>query len=105
MEPSERQARLARFWKKYLRLTRAGVPVLQTLVVMGEEERDPDFAQVLKTLHKELQEGHRLSEALGRFPDRFSLSTIELVRTAERRGAWDEILTELSDGLLEGTFE
>ena len=44
------------------------------------------------------------SEATVRAPDFFSASIFELIRAAEKRGAWDEILAEIVDGLDEGTF-
>jgi len=41
---------------------------------------------------------------VGRFPREFSPAVRELVKTAEKTGAWDDILQEIADGLQEGTF-
>lgn len=105
MDVSEQQQRQGKFWRKYLRLTRAGVGTLRALEIIGEEEQDPDFKTVAVRLHDALEEGTLLSECLEAFPDRFSRSVRELIRTAEKEGHWDLVLEELSAGLLDGTFE
>ena len=105
MEISDKQRSLARFWKKFLRLTRGRVTVLRTLELASEEEKDPDFKRVIQDVRKKLDSGAQLSEALREHPADFSPSVVELVRAAEKSGAWDEILVEITDGLSEGTFE
>ena len=105
MQIPEKQERLARFWKKYLRLTRGRVTALRALDLAAEEERDPGFRQVLRSIHSAVDQGTPLSEALKQHPGEFSPSITELVRTAEKTGAWDEILVEIAEGLQEGTFE
>lgn len=94
----------SRFWRKYFRLTRAGVPVLRALAVIAEEERDPSFKDTILALLQDIEGGARLSNATGKHPATFSNSVCELIRTAERRGAWDEVLEELCAGLEDGTF-
>ena len=105
METPAKQQRHARFWKKFLRLTRGRVPVLRTLHISALEAHDEEFQAVLSTVHKDVEEGATLSEAIARHPEEFSLSIVELVKTAEGSGAWDEILDEIADGLAEGTFD
>jgi len=46
-----------------------------------------------------------MSQALKKYPAEFSVSVVELIRVAEKSGAWDEILPEITDGLSEGTFD
>ncbi len=100
----KRRLRKAVFWRKFLRLTRGRVPVLRALEVIGAEETDPGFKNTVSLLRRELDKGCALSEAIAKFPAEFSPSVIELVRTAEKTGAWDEILQEAADGLQDGTF-
>jgi type II secretory pathway component PulF len=105
MELTPRQQLQGRFWKKYLRLTRAGVPALHALEILHDEEQDPAFRQVIARIQAGLQEGLLLSEAMAGTGDVFSLSSREMIRTAEKGGQWDLVLEELADGLLEGTFD
>lgn len=104
-ECSEQQTRLGRFWKKYLRLTRAGVGTLRALEIIGEESSDSDWRVVVASLHDALAEGNPISETMERFPRVFSRASREMIRTAEKEGHWDLVLEELSEGYLEGTFE
>jgi len=101
---TEKHTQLARFWKKFLRLTRGRVPVLRALRVISVEETDPEFKKVVDSIRKSIDKGKTLSEALQDHQAEFSPSIRELVRTAEQSGAWDEILEEIADGLQEGTF-
>lgn len=104
MDVSEQQQRHGRFWKKYLRLTRAGVGTLRALEVIQAEESDDDFRTLIGSLLQTLTEGQVLSHALGQHPEVFSLTVREMILTAERNGHWDLVIEELADGLLEGTF-
>jgi MSHA biogenesis protein MshG len=103
--PSERQVRLGRLWKKYLRLSRGGVSTLRAFAVLNVEEADEELKEVTASLGKALEEGQNLSEAMQGHPSVFSPSALALIRAAEQHGEWDAVLTELADGLLEGTFE
>ena len=104
MTVSEEQIHRARFWKKLLRLTRGRVTLLRALEVILTEETDPGFKDTLAAIRRDLEEGTDLSQALGKHGDTFSPCVRELIRTAERCGAWDEILQEIADGLSEGSF-
>jgi type II secretory pathway component PulF len=105
MDITPRQLQQGRFWKKYLRLTRAGVTALRAFEILYEEEQEAGFRNVIARLQAALEEGLMISEAMQGLGDTFSLSTIELIRAAEKGGHWDIALEELADGLLEGTFD
>jgi type II secretory pathway component PulF len=100
-----KRVRHEKFWRKYLRLTRAGIMVLRALDIVGQEERDDAFRKVIGDIHARVERGVPLSKAILEHQPEFSLSEIEMIRTAEKRGAWDEVLEELADGLRDGTFE
>lgn len=104
MKVSKQQFARAKFWRKFLRLTRGRVPVLRALDVISEEETDPRSRKLVKDIRAAMDGGATLSEAIGAFKKDFSLSIVELVKTAEKTGAWDEILQEIADGLQDGTF-
>lgn len=104
MQASENQLNKARFWKKFLRLTRGRVPVMRTLEVILQEETDDSFKKTLSSILSDVEKGTSLQQALGKHPAEFSASILELIKTAEKCGAWDEILQEVTDGLEEGTF-
>jgi type II secretory pathway component PulF len=95
----------ARFWRKFLRLTRGRVPVLRSLEIILAEEPDRGYRPVLRDLLDHVRQGQPLSAGLERHPRKFSICVRELIRTAEKTGAWDEILMEVAEGLAEGTFD
>ena len=105
MELTPRQQQQGRFWKKYLRLSRAGVTTLRALEILHEEEADEPFRAIIARLQAGLEEGVLLSEAMAAMGSVFSLSSVELIRTAEKGGHWDLAVEELAEGLLEGTFD
>ena len=105
MEITPRQQQQGRFWRKYLRLTRAGVPTLRAFEILYAEEQDETFQRVIARLQAAMEEGMMLSEAMASLGDTFSLSCVELIHTAEKGGQWDLAVEELADGLLEGTFD
>ena len=77
------------------------VRALETVIA---EEDDPSFREVLIELASGVKRGRMLSEALEAHGEVFSPSVRELIRTAEKTGAWDDILQEIADGLADGTF-
>ena len=105
MEVSNKQLRQARFWRKFLRLSRGRVAALRALEIIAMEEHDSDFKQVVSTMHDRIQGGATFGEALDDHASEFSLSVRELIKTAEKCGAWDEIVQETAQGLEEGTFD
>jgi len=94
MHPSDKQLRQARFWKKLLRLTRGRVTVLRALDVIIGEEPDATFQATVTAIRRDLESGLTLSDALRKQNPEFSPCVVELVRTAEATGAWDDILQE-----------
>ena len=97
--------RQARFWRKFLRLTRGRVTVLRALDVIAMEEEDESARAAVLSLRADVIDGLTLSEALAKRRPEFSLSVVELVKTAEKTGAWDEILEEIAGGIEDGTFD
>jgi type IV pilus assembly protein PilC len=104
-ETSERQIRLTKFWKKFLRLTRGRVTVMRALEVIAFEEKDIRFQNVVKDIRANIERGLAMSETMQKHAADFSPSILELVKTAEKTGAWDDILQEIVDGSQDGTFE
>jgi type II secretory pathway component PulF len=105
MNASQEQMRWARVWRKLLRLTRGRVTVLRAFEVLIEEEPDSVTRGILRSMREALDSGQTLSEAVEGHSAVFSRSVTELIRTAEKCGAWDDILREIAEGLEEGTFD
>ena len=105
MTTRARKVDLTRFWKKFLRLTRGRVAVLRALTVISQEEEDPRCRRLIEALTHTVEKGCPLSAAMAEHPQHFSRSVVELLKTAEKTGAWEEILPEIVGGLEDGTFD
>lgn len=88
-----------------MRLTRGRLSTLRALSVILQEPLQQDFKQTLEQILADLKSGTGVSDAFRRHPGTFSLCIIELVDSAEKSGAWDEILEEIAGGLEDGTFD
>ena len=105
MADSDHQEHEARFWRKFLRLTRGRIPVVRALTIIRDEETHDDFKDVLGHVVQSIEKGATVSEAIAEHPALFSTCVVELIRSAEKTGAWDDILREIHEGLSDGTFE
>ena len=95
---------MALFWKRFLRLTRGRISTLHAMEIIRDEESDTSLKQTISSVIKTIEQGSSLSEALAKHPSEFSPFVAELIKSAEKSGAWDEILQEIANGLEEGTF-
>ncbi|MDD4869729.1 MAG: type II secretion system F family protein [Kiritimatiellae bacterium] len=86
-------------------MTRGRVPTLRTLEVIRGEETETSFKEIIQSIRLAMEQGVSMSQALQKYPSEFSPSVVELIRMAEKSGAWDEILLEITGGLSEGTFD
>lgn len=96
--------KMLKFWMKFMRLTRGRVAVLRALDVICREETDPARKIIVVSLKQTVEKGSPLSAAAAEHPDHFPLSIVELLKTAEKTGAWEVVLPEIVDGLADDTF-
>jgi len=86
-------------------LTRGRIDTFHAFEVIIEEIADTEFRTAIQSVYDSLRGGKKLSEALGEQPGAFCLSIRELVASAEKSGAWDDVLPVIIEGLEDGTFE
>ncbi len=77
----------------------AGLPLLTTLDVMGQELEHGGSKALLADLRRTVQQGSSLSEALANHPRVFSSMYVRLVRVGETGGVLDTVLTQLAEML------
>jgi type IV pilus assembly protein PilC len=78
---------------------RAGVPILDSLAVVGEEGASKKMQEVLADLQLRLRSGSSLGDAIAQHPKVFPGYYVAVVRAAELTGQLDEALDQLSDYL------
>jgi len=84
------------FARQFATMINAGLPIIQCLDLLGEEEQNQTFAKIIKGVKEDIEGGSSLSDALKKHPDIFDDLFINLVAAGEAGGILDVILNRLS---------
>ncbi len=95
---------LMNFSRQCSSFLRAGIPVLDALAVLSEENSNKAMVEVLATIGRDLRSGMSLGAAIGQHPRVFPNYYIAMVRSAELTGRLDGTLDQLA-GYLERDIE
>lgn len=74
----------------------AGIPLVQSLGIVGEQIEDNNFKKVVLTIRQDIEAGMSFCDALGRHPVVFSELFINMVRAGEASGMLNEVLERLA---------
>lgn len=85
------------FTRKFATLYSAGIPILRALALLAEQERDARFRAVLLDVHKQVEGGVPLWEAMDEHPRAFGTVFVRSVKTGEASGKLDEVLRKTAD--------
>ena len=77
-------------------LVAAGIPLVQSLDILGEQVEKEKFRLALRKMHSEVHSGKSLSEAMMMHPAIFSALFIHMVRAGEVSGRLEEILDRVA---------
>lgn len=77
-------------------MTKSGIPLAQSLGVLGEQTRNKRFRAVLADMKLALEHGDSFSKALGRYPRYFSEVYINMVAAGEASGKLETIFEQLA---------
>ncbi|HSO17904.1 MAG TPA: type II secretion system F family protein, partial [Desulfosarcina sp.] len=75
----------------------AGLPLVQCLEILGEQEENPQFAQIIDTVRSDVESGASLAEAMGKHPKAFDNLFVSMIEAGEAGGILDIILQRLSN--------
>ncbi|TFG90817.1 MAG: type II secretion system F family protein, partial [Syntrophobacterales bacterium] len=84
------------FARQFATMINAGLPIIQCLDLLGEEEKNKTFAKIIKAVKEDIEGGSSLSESLTKYPDIFNDLFVNLVAAGEAGGILDVILDRLS---------
>ncbi|HRJ48699.1 MAG TPA: type II secretion system F family protein [Opitutaceae bacterium] len=93
---------LAVFTRQLAMLTRAGVPLVRALEILGRQERNPAFRPVLEDLIEGIRGGGTFSDGLRRHPRIFDRLYVNMVRAGESGGVLEAVLARLAQFLEQG---
>ncbi len=87
---------LVTFTRLFGTMIDAGVPLVQCLDILANQQPKPAFAKVLRDIKLTVEQGATFSDALRRHPKIFDELFVNLVQAGEAGGILDSILARLS---------
>ena len=88
---------ITQFARQLSTLQDAGLPILRSLRILGEQQKSGTFKKVIGYVADDIEGGSTLSEALGRFPKSFDRLFVGMVAAGETGGVLDLILSRVAD--------
>jgi type IV pilus assembly protein PilC len=87
---------LAIFTRQLATMIDAGLPLVQSLDILGQQAEEETFQEIIKTVKNEVEAGATLAAALQKHPRVFDDMYVNLVVAAEEAGTLDVILSRLA---------
>ncbi|MCK9273545.1 MAG: type II secretion system F family protein [Syntrophales bacterium] len=84
------------FARQFATMINAGLPIIQCLDLLSEEEPNKTFKKIVQTIKDDIEGGISLSEAVAKYPEVFDDLFVNLVAAGEAGGILDVILNRLS---------
>ncbi len=85
------------FTRKLATLYASGIPILRALALLAEQESDPRFRVVLLDVHKQVESGVPIWEAMNEHPKAFGEVFVQSVKSGEASGKLDEVLMKSAE--------
>jgi type IV pilus assembly protein PilC len=95
---------LAIFTRQFSVMIDAGLPLVQCLDILGKQEEDRNFAEIILKTRGEVEAGASLADAMRMFPNAFDALYTNMIAAGEAGGILDTILTRLA-GYIEKTVK
>ncbi len=77
-------------------LLKAGISVTRALQILVKQSKNARFQRILGDIHKEVESGKPLAEALGKYPNVFSNIFLSMIRVGELSGNLEKSLEYLT---------
>jgi len=87
---------LAVFTRQFSVMIDAGLPLVQCLDILGNQEEDKNFAEVILQTRASVEGGAALADAMRRFPNTFDPLYTNMIAAGEAGGILDTILKRLA---------
>ena len=85
------------FCRIFSTMINAGLPLIQCLDLLGQQEQNKTFKKVIKAIKEDVEGGASLTEALRKYPEIFDDLFVNLIAAGEAGGILDVILGRLSN--------
>ena len=96
MKGKVKKKSLAIFTRQLATMIDAGLPLVQSLEILSQQEEDETFQEIIRNVKDEVEAGATLAAALQKHPRVFDNMYVNLVVAAEEAGTLDVILSRLA---------
>jgi type IV pilus assembly protein PilC len=96
MKGKVKKKSLAIFTRQLATMIDAGLPLVQSLEILAQQEENEIFQEIIRTVKNEVEAGATLAAALQKHPKVFDDMYVNLVVAAEEAGTLDVILSRLA---------
>lgn len=86
---------LALFTKQFSLMIENGIPMLQALQMLGDQQRKQDFADIILKVNRSIEAGSTLTDSLEAYPLVFDPLYVAMTKAGEASGRLDVILKQL----------
>ncbi len=90
------QKRISIFTRQFSVMLDAGLPLVSCLEILGEQEENRKFQEIINQVRSDVEAGQSLHEAMKRHPAAFDNLYVNMVAAGEAGGILDVILQRLS---------
>jgi type IV pilus assembly protein PilC len=94
--PSVGVSDVAIFSRQFSTMINAGLPVLQCLSIIADQQTNATFKRVIGAIKDDIGSGGNLSDSMGKHPKIFNELYVNMIRSGELGGVLDTILERLS---------
>jgi type IV pilus assembly protein PilC len=74
----------------------AGLPLIQCLEILGSQQKNKKFAEIINAVRSDVESGSTLSDAMRKHPKAFDNLYVNMIAAGEAGGILDQILDRLS---------
>lgn len=96
LQPKVKTKDVIIFARQFSTMIDAGLPLLQCLEILHEQQENPTFKKILKKIKESVESGETFAGALKKFPNIFDELFTNMVAAGEAGGILDVILRRLS---------
>ncbi|MCP4716464.1 MAG: type II secretion system F family protein, partial [Deltaproteobacteria bacterium] len=95
-QPGVKTKDLILFTRQFSTMIDSGLPLIQGLEILAEQEENPTFKKILKQVKSDVEGGSSLADAMKKHPKAFDNLYVNLVAAGEMGGILDTILQRLA---------
>ncbi|MDR0882038.1 MAG: type II secretion system F family protein [Candidatus Adiutrix sp.] len=85
------------FTRQFSTMIDAGLPLVQSLKVLSDQQDNPTFQTALRDINNSVQSGSTLSDSMRKYPQMFDSLYCNLIAAGEAAGILDTILKRLAE--------